>query len=238
MGDTVTDAAPDPAVDRLAQGVAERDLSDTVHAHERLVKLLRLAHSAERAAAFAYVGHAASVDDPDEKAALAEIEADEWEHRQSVLEIMERYDIPVSRLLEIRFWVIGKLIGASCHVIGWFMPYYFAGRLESGNVCEYFIMQQYFHELGIHDHDEVLYEMGIKEKEHEQYFLDGIQDKKLLRIFQRVFGWGSGASYNDVDLVAPRDPANSSLYCRPIDGGHSNRARPSRRLRKMADRPG
>ncbi len=112
------------------------------------------------------------------------------------------------------------------------MPYYFAGRLESGNVCEYFIMQQYFHELGITDHDDVLYEMGMKEKEHEQFFLDGIASKRLLALFQRVFAWGSEASYNDVDLAAPRDAAMSAQYCQPV-GDRSQRARPSRRLRNL-----
>jgi len=151
-----------------------------------------------------------------------------------VLDIMNVYGIEVSRFLEVRFFIIGKLISASCYVIGWFKPHYFAGRLESGNVCEDFIMQQYFHELGITDHDEVLYEMGIKEKEHEQYFLDGIENKRLLPIFQRAFGWGTAASYNDVDLAAPHDPALSSRYCQR-DSDDSTRARPSRRLRTVAN---
>jgi len=214
--------------------MADARATAAVHGHRSLVKLLRLAHSAERAAAFAYIGHAGSVKDTAEKAALKRIEVDEWEHRQSVLDIMDVYDIPVSRWLEIRFYVVGRLISASCYVIGWFMPYYFAGRLESGNVCEYFIMQQYFHELGITAHDEVLFEMGVKEKEHEQFFLDGLEDKRLLPIFQRLFGWGRGASYNDVDLAAPRDAARSSKYCQRIDGD-STSARPSRRLRTIAD---
>ncbi len=72
-----------------------------------------VAYSAESAAAFAYVGHAGSVDDSTEKAALAQIEVDEWEHRESVRAIMREYDIPVSRFLELRFFVIGKMIGAS-----------------------------------------------------------------------------------------------------------------------------
>jgi len=214
--------------------MADARATAAVHGHRSLVKLLRLAHSAERAAAFAYIGHAGSVKDTAEKAALKRIEVDEWEHRQSVLDIMDVYDIPVSRWLEIRFYMVGRLISASCYVIGWFMPYYFAGRLESGNVCEYFIMQQYFHELGITAHDEVLFEMGVKEKEHEQFFLDGLDDKRLLPLFQRLFGWGRGASYNDVDRVAPRDPARSSKYCQRIDDD-STAARPSRRLRTLAD---
>jgi len=46
------------------------------------------------------------------------------------------------------------------------MPFYFAGSLESGNVCEY------FNSIEISDHDEILYKMGMKEKEHEVYFLE------------------------------------------------------------------
>ena len=53
----------------------------------------------------------------------------------------------------------GKIISFSCYVIGWFMPYYFAGRLESGNVCEYFVMMHYFNDLGITEHDDVLLAM-------------------------------------------------------------------------------
>jgi hypothetical protein len=143
---------------------------------------------------------------------------------------MQTYNFEISRVVQVRFFLVAKLISASCYVIGWFMPYYFAGRLERGNVCEYFIMQQHFHELGITEHDRVLYEMGIAEKEHEEFFLDGITHKRLLPIFQRVFAWGSGASCNAVDLAAPHDPTLSSQYCHR-DSGASYRARPSRRLR-------
>ncbi len=62
-----------------------------------------------------------------------QIEIDEWNHRKEVLQIMKQYDIPVSKYYEFRFHVIGKTISASCYVIGWFMPFYFAGSLESGN---------------------------------------------------------------------------------------------------------
>ena len=168
--------------------------------HPRLVKHLRLAYSAEKAAAFAYIGHAGSVRNPDEKVAIKQIEMDEWHHRETVLAIMRQYDIPVSRYYEVKYHIIGKIISCSCYVIGWFMPYYFAGRLESGNVCEYFIMMRYFNELGITEHDDVLYEMGIKEKEHEVYFQKGLENNRLLPIFERVFGWGIRSSFNDVDL--------------------------------------
>jgi len=182
--------------------------------HLKLVNLLQQAYSAERAASFAYIGHAASVKDPNEKVAIRQIELDEWNHREEVLSIMQVYDVPISRYYELKFYLIGKLIAFSCHVIGWFMPYYFAGRLESGNVCEYFIIMHYFHSLGIHDHDQALYEMGIKEKEHELYFLEQVKDSRLLPFFERIFNWGNKKSFNDVNMADVLATEMSHSYCR------------------------
>lgn len=182
--------------------------------HPKLVDLLQMAYSAEKAAAFAYVGHANSLKDPQEKAAVRQIELDEWNHRREVLTLLEAYEIPVSNYYEWKFHLIGKLISLSCHVIGWFMPYYFAGRLESGNVCEYFRMMHYFEELGIHDHHQVLYEMGMKEKEHEVYFLERLSSHRLLPLFEKVFRWGKHSAFNDVDLDAKYSVPESTAYCR------------------------
>lgn len=182
--------------------------------HKQLIDLLQKAYSAEKAAAFAYQGHAGSVKDKTEKVAIKQIELDEWNHRKEVLEIMHQYDIPVSKYYEFRFHVVGKIISGSCYIIGWFMPYYFAGRLESGNVCEYFRMMQYFHEIGILEHNNMLYEMGIKEKEHEIYFLNRIKNKKLLPFFEKLFSWGKTKSFNDVDLDAKYPIEESRHYCK------------------------
>lgn len=181
--------------------------------HPKLVKLLRLAYSAEKAAAFAYIGHAGSVRSPDEKVAIKQIEMDEWQHRSTVLAIMGHYDISPSRYFEVKYHIIGRIIAGSCYVIGWFMPYYFAGRLESGNVCEYFIMMRYFHEIGVTEHDEALYEMGIKEKEHEVYFQKSLENNRLLPLFERIFGWGKKSSFNDVDLEHRASVEESVTYC-------------------------
>lgn len=188
--------------------------ADAVRAHKALVDLLQQAYSAEKAAAFAYQGHAGSIKDPADWAAIHQIEVDEWGHRHEVLAIMQRYGIPVSKYYEVRFHIIGKIISGSCYVIGWFMPFYFAGRLESGNVCEYFRLMHYFHELGIAEHDQVLYDMGIREKEHEVYFLNRIKNKKLLATFERIFSWGAKKSLNDVDLETKYSVERSDAYCR------------------------
>jgi hypothetical protein len=138
--------------------------------HKDLIDLMQRACSAEKAAAFAYEGHAGSVKNVDEKKAIHQIEIDEWNHRKEILDLMKEYDVPISKNYEFRFHVVGKIISASCYVIGWFMPFYFAGRLESGNVCEYFRMKQYFNSLGIRKHDNILYEMGMKEKSTKYIF--------------------------------------------------------------------
>ena len=182
--------------------------------HPPLVKSLQLAYSAEKAAAYAYIGHAKSVKDASQKKAIQQIEIDEWEHRAEVLKIMKEYDIPISKWYETKYAIIGRLISASCYIIGWFMPFFFAGKLESGNVCEYFVMIPKFHSLGIKKHDKMLFEMGIKEKEHEVYFLSMKKHKKWLPFFEKIFNWGSSKSYNDVNLEDIKPVDQGEDYCR------------------------
>ena len=182
--------------------------------HPALVDLLKRAYSAEKAAAFAYQGHAGSVKSVEDKKAIHQVEVDEWNHRREVLTIMQQYGIPVSRYYEFRFHIIGKIISGSCYIIGRFMPFYFAGRLESGNVCEYFRMMHFFHEMGITEHDKILYEMGIKEKEHEEYFLERIKQDKLLPFFEKLFSWGNNRKFNDVELEEKFPVEKSDQYCK------------------------
>lgn len=181
--------------------------------HSALIDLLQQAYSAEKAASFAYIGHAGAVKDKAEKIAIRQIELDEWNHRKEVLAIMQQYDIKPSTWYEIKYHIIGKVIGYSCYVIGWFMPFYFAGNLESGNVCEYFRMIKYFHEIGINTHDQILYEMGLKEKEHEMYFYEKIKNHPWLPFFEKIVGWGKKQK-NDVDMDAIKPIEGATTYCR------------------------
>lgn len=181
--------------------------------HPALAKLLQQAYSAEKAAAFAYIGHAKNVSTEQEKKAIKQIEDDEWGHRKEVLAIMQEYDIPISKFYELKYHLIGRTISGLCYVIGRFMPFFFAGKLESGNVCEYFRMRQFFNSLGISKHDHVLYEMGIKEKEHEVYFLDQVKDDRFLPLFEKIFSWGTNLSYNNIDLEHKKPVEDSGDYC-------------------------
>ena len=74
------------------------------------------------------------------------------------------------------------------------MPFYFAGILESGNVCEYFKMKQYFNSISITKYDQILYDLGMKEKEHEIYFLEKVKNDKFLPFFEKIFAWGLNLS--------------------------------------------
>lgn len=185
----------------------------------RLRQSLQLAYSAEKAAAYAYIGHAASLRSEVAAERVREIEQDEWDHRREVRAIMEQYAIPVSLWYEWKYGVIGRLIGFSCHFIGRFMPYFFAGKLESGNVCEYIVMLRHFRELGITEHDERLYAMGLKEKAHEVYFQEVIRDAKWLPLFEKLFAWGTTTTLNDVDYEAPLPVDQAGDYCRNLQRG-------------------
>lgn len=179
-----------------------------------LIDLLQRAYSAEKAASFAYQGLAGSLRHKQEKVRIHEIENDEWTHRKEVLDIMNQYGIPVSKWYEVKFYIIGKAIHVSCFIIGRFMPFYFAGSLESGNVCEYFRMKQYFNRKGIHKHDQILYEMGMKEKEHEIYFLNKIKNDPWLPFFEKLFSWGKNKSFNNIDLDKKYPVEESDVYCK------------------------
>ena len=165
-----------------------------------LSNLLQLAYSGERAASFAYQGHAAAVSLKEEKESIRQIEIDEWEHRAEVLKIMQQYNVKPSAYYEAKYFIIGKIICYSCYVIGWFIPMYFAGRLESGNVNEYFRMKELFNSINIFEHDSILEEMGIKEKEHEIYFLNKIAQHKWLPLFEKIFSWGNNKSFNNINI--------------------------------------
>lgn len=163
--------------------------------------LLRLAYSAERAAAFAYRGHAASVRDVVERARIAVIEAEEWQHREHALRMMRRLGVRPSRYLEWKYAVIGRIIGWSCHLIGHFMPMYFAGRLESGNVNEYLRLIELVRGTALADEHACILEMARVEKEHEMWFLERVSGHRWLPRFTSLFGWGEGRSFNTFALA-------------------------------------
>lgn len=144
-----------------------------MHADEsaqNLTTLLQLAYSGERAAAYAYRGHWNSVVNEDERVRIKQIEEEEWHHRELVGEMLRSLDVYPSRVREIRALIIGRALGLLCHVMGWLVPMYGAGRLESRNVVEYETAARFARDCGREDLIDCLLTMAEVEWEHESYF--------------------------------------------------------------------
>ncbi|MEK6335290.1 MAG: ferritin-like domain-containing protein [Acidobacteriota bacterium] len=137
---------------------------------KKLIALLQLAYSGELAAAHAYRGHWRSVRHANEKIAIRNIEEDEWRHRQFVGEMLVTLNAAPNKRREVRATIIGRVLGALCHLMGWLAPMYGAGRLESRNIKEYETAARYARDCGRNDLVDCLLEMAEVEWEHELYF--------------------------------------------------------------------
>jgi demethoxyubiquinone hydroxylase (CLK1/Coq7/Cat5 family) len=157
---------------------------------QQLVHILQAAYSGELAAAHAYRGHRKSLKNPVEQEHIQRIEDEEWVHREKVGRILYELQSGPARLREMKMLLIGRTIGLLCHVIGWFLPMYFAGRLESRNVVEYESAAVYARRLGLAELASDLGTMAIVEKEHEVFFMHTIASHRLLPLMRRIFGWG------------------------------------------------
>ncbi len=158
-------------------------------ARENLIRILQNAHAGEIAAAYAYRGHWRSLKDSPEKERIREIEAEEWDHRRRVGEWLEKLGAKPRPFREKIFWTIGNVLGPACYISGWFMPMYFAGRLESQNSVEYEDAAVFARELGMETLVEDLLDMARVEVEHEEFFHRIVADHWLLPIMKRVFRW-------------------------------------------------
>lgn len=141
--------------------------------HDRrseLIALLQLAYSGELAAAYAYQGHASSVRDPGERERIREIERDEWHHRRLVGEMLADLGSAPDPRRERRAAAIGRSLSALCHVSGWLLPMYGAGRLERRNIGEYEDAARLAAACGRDDLIDCLLGMAEVEWDHEHYF--------------------------------------------------------------------
>ncbi|HSQ20792.1 MAG TPA: ferritin-like domain-containing protein [Blastocatellia bacterium] len=167
----------------------------------QLIQILQGAYSGELAAGLAYRGHWKSISDENERLAIQKIEQEEWNHRKRVGETLADLGGAPQNSREAKLWVIGRTIGLSCHLIGWFLPMYFAGRLESGNVIEYQVAAFHAAALGLKEFEADLLVMAAVEKEHEQFFLGIVTGHRWLPLISSLFGWGNTAQHEET--VAP-----------------------------------
>jgi hypothetical protein len=145
--------------------------------------VLRSACSGELAAIHAYGGHANSVRDPEERVRIRAVLQEEQHHRTQVLELLARLGSGPSPAREALFWCIGKTIAFLCHIGGWFIPMYGAGKLERSNIVEYEDAARFAAASGNPDMIECLLVMAEVEWEHERYFREIIAGHWLLKAF-------------------------------------------------------
>lgn len=135
-----------------------------------LIEILRLAYSGELAAAYAYRGHWRSVKEEAIRSRIREIEEEEWHHRLLVGRMLEKVGSRPSLLREFRALIIGRTLGLLCHLAGWLLPMYGAGKLESRNIREYEAAARLAARSGHQEFVECLLTMAEVEWEHERYF--------------------------------------------------------------------
>jgi rubrerythrin len=175
--------------------------------HQQLVHILQAAYSGELAAAYAYRGHWKSLSRQAEREKIQQIENEEWIHREKVGLMLASLGSSPVKTREARMWMTGRAIGLACHFTGWFLPMYFAGRLESSNVEEYKCAALHAREAGRIEFEADLHMMASVEKEHEVFFMEMVAGHRLLPLMRRVFKWGQAGQ----DEIKKSKAATSSL---------------------------
>jgi rubrerythrin len=150
----------------------------------QLIRQLQGAFSGELAAGYAYRGHWKSVRDEGERERIRTIEEEEWHHRELVRGLLKQLGAKPNRIREVVFWIIGRTLGFGCHLSGWFLPMYGAGKLERGNIVEYEEAVVLASRCGREDMIECLLEMAEVEWEHEKYFRSRIEGHPWTRFFK------------------------------------------------------
>jgi rubrerythrin len=140
----------------------------------KLIHILQLAYSGELAAAHAYRGHWHSVRDNSERERIHQIEEEEWHHRNLVGGILIKLNAQPDPKRERRAILIGRSLQFLCHVTGWLLPMYMAGRLESRNIREYETAARHAANSGHPEMIDCLLTMAEVEWEHEKYFRDRV----------------------------------------------------------------
>ncbi|MDQ3819466.1 MAG: ferritin-like domain-containing protein [Acidobacteriota bacterium] len=181
---------------------------------ENLVRILRLAYSGELAAAYAYRGHWHSVSDELTKARIREIEDEEWHHRRLVGDILAQLGRKPSRIREAKAFLIGRTLGALCHLTGWLAPMYGAGKLERRNIKEYEVAARFAAGAGRAEFIDCLLKMAEVEWEHEQYFRARVLSHRWSARIIRAYSIMSRPS---PDGPLPSRTSNSALFLKPTD---------------------
>jgi Ubiquinone biosynthesis protein COQ7 len=188
-----------------------------------LIHVLRSACSGELAAIYAYRGHANSLRaNAPERARIEIIEDEERHHRELVLGLLRELGSGPSRKRDLLFFCIGKTIAFLCHVGGWFIPMYGAGKLERSNIVEYEDAARYAQAAGFPSMIDCLLSMAEVEWEHEKFFREQIAGHWMLRFFPKWDPPPPKESIRAPYVSAPgRAPVESASRESPSPQSHS-----------------
>ena len=142
----------------------------------------------------AYHGHWISLKHDREIEEIQRIEREEWHHRRRLGMMLAELDAYPHWGLDAFQALVGAIILIGCNMVGWFIPMYFAGRLESQNDQEYEDAAVHAEALGLLDLRDELKAFARLERDHERYFLGKVAGHPALPFWRRLFAWGPGGS--------------------------------------------
>jgi len=182
-------------------------MNENENHRKALIHILHMAYSGELAAGYAYSAHWRSIKDPEQRAGIQKIENEEWAHRKIVGKMLAALNDGPQKPRELMMATIGRTVGLSCFLIGWFFPMYFAGRLESANIMEYENAAFYATKLELYEFAEELIRLANVEREHELFFLRMVNNHYLLPLTKAIFKWGPGADFETSNIDRSVGPA-------------------------------
>lgn len=165
-----------------AAGKAPAIRSNLMNPRDSLIALLQRAYSGELAAAYAYAGHWRATRDGATRRRIAEIEQEELHHRACVGAMLAQLDAAPDSKQERRATIIGKTLGALCHVSGKLAPAWGAGKLERKNIVEYENAARVAAQAGLDQFIDDLLAMAEVEWEHELFFRQAVLGRRLGRL--------------------------------------------------------
>lgn len=186
-------------------------MSTELDHRKALIHVLRMAYSGEKAAAYAYNAQGKSLRDSYQREQIRTIEEEEIEHREIVGRMLSSLSAKPQLWRECMMATIGRTVGFACYLIGWFLPMYFAGRLEHDNVNEYGVAAQHAKALGMNEEAIELERLGVVELRHETFFHDAVQGHYLLPIVSRFFIWGNATPALAAHPSLSLDETNGSI---------------------------
>lgn len=132
---------------------------------------LQVSYASERGAAHAYRGHARAVRSDADRAAIAQVEADEWHHRERLLARMQARGVRPLAWLDVVFFCVGSTVALGCQIWPEWASALGASWFEINGVSEYNRLCAAARWAGQEDLVPVFAEMADQEEEHRALFV-------------------------------------------------------------------